>query len=101
MSILGGRLTGATVLDLFAGSGALGLEALSRGAAHSTFVELAAPSPGLRRGRRVCAGAVSLGVLLCPLGDVVVLMPPLTITAEEIVRIVDALDGALEDVAPA
>lgn len=44
MSILGGRLTGATVLDLFAGSGALGLEALSRGAAHTTFVELAAPS---------------------------------------------------------
>lgn len=44
MSILGGRLTGAAVLDLFAGSGALGLEALSRGAAHATFVELAAPS---------------------------------------------------------
>jgi 16S rRNA (guanine966-N2)-methyltransferase len=29
----------ATVLDLFAGSGAMGLEALSRGAAHATFVE--------------------------------------------------------------
>ncbi len=29
----------ATVLDLFAGSGALGIEALSRGAVHSTFVE--------------------------------------------------------------
>jgi 16S rRNA (guanine966-N2)-methyltransferase len=32
----------ATVLDLFAGSGALGLEALSRGAAHVTFVERSA-----------------------------------------------------------
>ena len=40
MSALGGRLDGLTVLDLFAGSGALGLEALSRGAAHATFVEI-------------------------------------------------------------
>ena len=34
-----GTLDGLRVLDLFAGSGALGLEALSRGAAHCTFVE--------------------------------------------------------------
>ncbi len=33
------RIDGARVLDLFAGSGALGLEAISRGAAHATFVE--------------------------------------------------------------
>ena len=44
MSILGDELSGARVLDLFAGSGALGLEALSRGAASATFVELSAPS---------------------------------------------------------
>ena len=37
-SILG-PLDGERVLDLYAGSGALGLEALSRGAAHATFVE--------------------------------------------------------------
>ncbi|MBV6416342.1 MAG: Ribosomal RNA small subunit methyltransferase D [Steroidobacteraceae bacterium] len=36
---LAGRVAGARVLDLFAGSGALGLEAHSRGAAHVTFVE--------------------------------------------------------------
>ena len=44
MSTLGGRLDGLTVLDLFAGSGALGLEALSRGAEHATFVEIARTS---------------------------------------------------------
>jgi 16S rRNA (guanine966-N2)-methyltransferase len=36
---LGARVAAARCLDLFAGSGALGLEALSRGAAHVTFVE--------------------------------------------------------------
>lgn len=44
MSILQNDLPDATVLDLFSGSGALGLEALSRGAAHVTFVESAAAS---------------------------------------------------------
>ena len=44
MSIVGPRLEGARVLDLFAGSGALGLEALSRGASSAEFVELNAPS---------------------------------------------------------
>jgi 16S rRNA (guanine966-N2)-methyltransferase len=39
LSILAPELQNARVLDLFAGSGALGLEALSRGAAHATFVE--------------------------------------------------------------
>jgi 16S rRNA (guanine966-N2)-methyltransferase len=38
-SSLGERVPGARVLDLFAGSGALGIEALSRGAASATFVD--------------------------------------------------------------
>jgi 16S rRNA (guanine966-N2)-methyltransferase len=37
--ILGDRVPDARVLDLYAGSGALGIEALSRGASHATFVE--------------------------------------------------------------
>jgi 16S rRNA (guanine966-N2)-methyltransferase len=41
MSALQFELPGARVADLFAGSGALGLEALSRGAKHATFVESA------------------------------------------------------------
>lgn len=41
MAALGADLQDARVLDLFSGSGALGLEALSRGAQHVTFVEKA------------------------------------------------------------
>jgi 16S rRNA (guanine966-N2)-methyltransferase len=44
MSIVQPALPGARVLDLFAGSGALGLEAISRGAAHADLVEKATPS---------------------------------------------------------
>lgn len=44
LQILAPELVGARVVDLFAGSGALGLEALSRGAAHATFVEMNSPS---------------------------------------------------------
>jgi adenosylmethionine-8-amino-7-oxononanoate aminotransferase len=61
-------------------------------------VELAPPGDGLRWGRRVCAAATRRGVLLRPLGDVVVLMPMLTTTADEVERIVDALVGAIEEV---
>ncbi len=41
MGAIGGRIEGARVLDLFAGTGALGLEALSRGATEAVFVERA------------------------------------------------------------
>lgn len=61
-------------------------------------VELAPPSDGLRWGRRVCAAAVERGVLLRPLGDVIVLMPPLTITSDEVASIVDVLAASVEEV---
>jgi 16S rRNA (guanine966-N2)-methyltransferase len=38
-NVLQGRLPGARVLDVFAGTGAVGIEALSRGATHVTFVD--------------------------------------------------------------
>lgn len=43
MSILAPRISGARVLDLFAGTGALGLETLSRGAERADFVERSPP----------------------------------------------------------
>jgi adenosylmethionine-8-amino-7-oxononanoate aminotransferase len=61
-------------------------------------VELDPPAEGLRWGRRVCAAAVAQGVLLRPLGDVVVLMPMLTSTADEIDRIVSVLSDAITSV---
>jgi len=46
-NILGARVTGVRVVDLYAGAGSLGFEALSRGAAHATFVDQRAQSLGL------------------------------------------------------
>jgi adenosylmethionine---8-amino-7-oxononanoate aminotransferase len=61
-------------------------------------IELAPPAEGLRWGRRVSAACVRRGVLIRPLGDVVVVMPPLTVTAVEIERIVAAVSGAIGEV---
>jgi adenosylmethionine-8-amino-7-oxononanoate aminotransferase len=64
-----------------------------------TGVELAPPSEGLRWGRRVTAGCVARGVLIRPLGDVMVVMPPLTVTSDEIQRIVEVLGASIDEVA--
>jgi 16S rRNA (guanine966-N2)-methyltransferase len=57
-SILGDRVHDARVLDLFAGSGALGIEALSRGARQATFVDnAAAAANAIRRNLEGIDGA--------------------------------------------
>jgi adenosylmethionine-8-amino-7-oxononanoate aminotransferase len=58
-------------------------------------VELDPPDGSERWGRRVCAASTRQGILLRPLGDVVVLMPPLTTTIEEIDRVVDVLVASI------
>jgi 16S rRNA (guanine966-N2)-methyltransferase len=95
-------LTGLTVLDLYAGSGALGLEALSRGAAAATFVEsdrraaavlerniatLGLPGATLRRGpvEAVIAAGASAPV------DLVLADPPYDVQASKIEALLSAL----------
>ena len=53
-----------------------------------------------RIGQRVCEAAGRRGVFLRPLGDVIVLMPPLTLSDQELDRLVDGLDGAVKEVLP-
>lgn len=83
--ILQGRIHGATFLDAYAGTGAVGIEALSRGAAHAYFLErnraaLAAireniASLGLEARATVVAGPVLLTLLKYEAG-LVFLDPP-------------------------
>jgi 16S rRNA (guanine966-N2)-methyltransferase len=98
-------LRGAAVLDLYAGSGALGLEALSRGASTVVFVE-SAPGvlPVLKQnvatvglpGGRVVAGSVPTVVGGTPPArfDVVLADPPYATPVDEVLRVLRALvDG--------
>ncbi len=61
-------------------------------------IELHPPTDGLRWGRRVSAACIERGVLIRPLGDVIVVMPPLTVTADEIDLVVDTVAAALDEV---
>jgi len=51
------ELEGASVVDVFAGTGALGIEALSRGAGHATFIDNDSEALGLVRKNVAAAGA--------------------------------------------
>jgi 16S rRNA (guanine966-N2)-methyltransferase len=101
------RLEGAVVLDLYAGSGALGIEALSRGAASAVFVDkdrrahealrtnLAAT--GFDGQARVSQGPVAafLGRTAAGAGfDLVFLDPPYDLETAELSRVLEALEGS-------
>ncbi len=90
-------LEGAAVLDLCAGSGALGLEALSRGAAHALFVEADRRAAAVLRRNvaglalpgavvRTATAAAVLGVAADRPYDVVLVDPPYSTPAVEVAR---------------
>ena len=56
--------------------------------------------PAHRIGRRVCEAAIERGVWLRPLGDVVVVMPPLCVEESEICQIADAVVQSIDAVLP-
>lgn len=97
----GGELAGARVLDLYAGSGALGLEALSRGAADALFVEsdrraaeiLRANVAALGLGGRVRQGKVEVVAAEdAPMPfDVVLADPPYAVSSAELGTVLASL----------
>ncbi len=56
--------------------------------------------PAMRMGARVCLAARKLGLLTRPIGDTLVLMPPLCVTEREIQDAVHALEQATQEVCP-
>jgi 16S rRNA (guanine966-N2)-methyltransferase len=98
-------LDGARVLDLYAGSGALGLEALSRGAAHALFVESDARAATVVRRNAAGLGFPDADVRTTTVGsvlavppdtpyDLVLLDPPYALGDAVLARVLAALvDG--------
>lgn len=92
------RLRGATVLDLFAGSGALGLEALSRGAGHAHFVDHSAAVTSVLRENIGTLGATHTTVTTTDVAacvrrpapqpfDVVLCDPPYDLPSDDVTSI--------------
>lgn len=62
--VISSRVEGARVLDLFAGSGAMGIEALSRGAARAVFVEWGHKTAALIRENLAACGLDRRGLVI-------------------------------------
>ncbi|EHM17677.1 hypothetical protein MBOL_31020 [Mycobacteroides abscessus subsp. bolletii BD] len=103
-SMLEARLDfeGIAVLDLFAGSGALGLEALSRGAQHVTFVESNAAASRVISANIATVGLPGAVLRQCPVStflsmspegayDLVLADPPYSVSAEEVSALLSRL----------
>ncbi|BBZ80165.1 RNA methyltransferase, RsmD family [Mycobacteroides abscessus subsp. massiliense] len=93
---------GIAVLDLFAGSGALGLEALSRGAQHVTLVESNAAASRVISANIATVGLPGAVLRQCPVStflsmspdrayDLVLADPPYSVSAEEVSALLSRL----------
>lgn len=103
-----GVVEGAHVLDLYAGSGALGLEALSRGAASATLVDAARAAADVCRRNAVALGFAAVRVARMPAErfvrevpgrawDLVLVDPPYDVPATQLQEVLEhlAATGAL------
>ena len=101
-----GVLDGAVVLDLFAGSGALGLEAASRGAAEVVLVDSSRQAVDVARRNAAALGLGGVRVVHAPAhrylavrrtderpADVAVLDPPYGVSEEALAQVLHALDA--------
>lgn len=104
-NILAPRIEGARIVDAFAGTGAVGIEALSRGAAHVTFVERDRRAAALIAANITACGAAAdytietgdVATLLrsqAPAFDVIWLDPPYDLDSHEV------LEAAADALAP-
>jgi adenosylmethionine-8-amino-7-oxononanoate aminotransferase len=81
--------------DLLAGVAAMEQVEEVRGRGFMVGIDLGEHDPSLRLGHRVVVEARRRGVIVRPLGDVVVLMPPLAISKADLVRLVDVVGEAI------
>jgi 16S rRNA (guanine966-N2)-methyltransferase len=98
-----GAVDGAVVLDLFAGSGALGLEAASRGAAEVVLVDSARPAADVARRNAAALGLAGVRVVQAPVlrylagpptpADLALLDPPYPLGEEALADVLAALDA--------
>ncbi len=103
-----GAVAGARVLDLYAGSGALGLEAASRGAQAVTFVEASRAAADVCRANAALTGLPGLQVVVDraekfvdrssgPGWDLVLIDPPYELAEDDLARVLRSLVGGTGD----
>jgi 16S rRNA (guanine966-N2)-methyltransferase len=95
-NIVAPRIEGARVLDGYAGTGAIGIEALSRGAAHVTFIERDPRAIALIEAN--LAGCGVTGGYTIRRGDVVAALSRLNASACDLVVLDPPYDAAVESV---